>query len=70
MLRFDKITLRELTTFFDRLAAADPGSRVKSVELASPEALLGTATASAEPADGEEKWTAFIGVAYLMHAQK
>ena len=67
-LRFDKISLRELATFFDRLAAADPGSRVKSIELASPETLLGGTGTTAAPGDAEEKWTAFIGVAYLVHS--
>ena len=38
-LRFDKISMRQLTIFFDRLAATDPGSRVKTVELSPPEVL-------------------------------
>ena len=72
MLRFDKISLRQLAVFFDRLSATDPGSRVKIVELAPPDLLAGGTVAGSIPNldDGQERWTAFVSVAYLMHAPK
>jgi hypothetical protein len=72
MLRFDKISLKQLTIFFDRLAATDPGSRVKTIELSPPEPSPAASNPRSPVAadNGEERWTAFVSVAYLMHAPK
>jgi hypothetical protein len=71
-LAFQRITIRELTGFFQQLAAADPRSRVKLIELSPPESS-GRITADASSAAGEnadEKWTANIAVAYLRYAPR
>ena len=68
ILRFEKITLQQLTVFFHQLSVNDPGSRAKTIELTPPEASGSLASRSAAPASlrGEELWTADVTVAYLM----
>lgn len=72
LLRFEKISLQQLTIFFEQLAANDPGSRAKTIELAPPEASPSLAPRAIVPAnpDGSELWTADIAVAYLIYAPK
>ena len=72
ILRFERITLRQLTIFFQQLAVNDPGSRAKTLELAPPEASGSLAPRSTAPAvnTGEELWTADVTVAYLILAPK
>ncbi len=72
ILRFERITLRQLTIFFQQLAVNDPGSRAKSLELAPPEASGSLGSRSTAPAvnTGEELWTADVTVAYLILAPK
>ena len=57
ILRFEGITLQQLTRYLHELATSDPGSRAKSVELSPPE----TPTATG----GGELWTADVSIAYL-----
>jgi hypothetical protein len=62
ILRFEGITLQQLTRYLHELATSDPGSRAKSVELSPPETA---------PASGSgELWTADVSIAYLTYAPK
>ena len=72
ILRFEKITLQQLTVFFHQLAVNDPGSRAKTIELAPPEASGSLAQRTITPTGGtgQELWTADVTVAYLMYAPK
>ena len=72
LLRFEKISLRQLTIFFEQLAANDPGSRAKMIELSPPEASPSLAPRSIAPAgsDTGELWTADVAVAYLIYVPK
>jgi hypothetical protein len=67
ILRFEGTTLQQLTTFLHQLAATDPGSRAKSVELSVPE-VGPVSAAGASP--GSELWTADVAIAYLLYAPK
>jgi hypothetical protein len=57
ILRFEGITLQQLTRYLHELASSDPGSRAKSVELSPPEAPTA--------AGAGELWTADVSIAYL-----
>ena len=72
ILRFEKISLRQLTLFFEQLAANDPGSRAKMIELSSPDATASLSPRHPVPAnaDGSELWTADISIAYLLYAPR
>lgn len=72
ILRFEKISIRQLTVFFQQLALNDPGSRATMIELAPPEASPSMAPRSIAPArgDGGELWTADIRIAYLLYSPK
>jgi hypothetical protein len=57
ILRFEGVTLQQLTRYLHELAASDPGSRAKSVELSPPEMPAATGAG--------ELWTADVSIAYL-----
>jgi len=65
ILRFEGVTLEQLTRFLHELAANDPGSRAKSVELSPPEGSTPAAAGA-----GGELWTADVAIAYLNYAPK
>ena len=69
-LRLDRISLQQLTVFFQQLAANDPSSRAKTIELATPDAALAPKTTNILPPNGREPWTADITIAYLLYAPK
>jgi hypothetical protein len=58
-LRFEPLTLKQLTTFLVTLARIDPSSRAKSIELSPPQ------TGSAA-----DLWTADVTVGYLTYAPR
>lgn len=58
-LRFENVTIRQLSTFMHRLAAIDPACRVKSIELESPP----------DPADTTH-WTSDLTLAYLTYSPR
>jgi len=58
-LRFENVTVRQLSTFSHRLAAIDPACRIKSIELDSPP----------DPADTTH-WTADLTLAYLTYSPR
>ncbi|HEY7115775.1 MAG TPA: hypothetical protein VH475_04260 [Tepidisphaeraceae bacterium] len=57
-LRFEPLTLKQLTTFLHTLAQIDPNSRAKSIELSPPE--------QADKSD-HDRWTADVAVGYLTY---
>ena len=67
MLHLKDVTLQQLTMFLQNLAATDPGSRAKSIELQPPESAPGVAT-TAKP--NEELWAAALTIAYLRYSPK
>jgi len=58
-LRFENVTIRQLSTFMHRLSNVDPACRIKSIELESP----------ADPAD-TTNWTADLTLAYLTYSPR
>src|SRR4051794_10342521 len=58
-LRFENVNLRQLGGFMHQLSSADPGCRIKSIELEAP--AQGAA---------EQQWTSDITLAYLSYAPK
>jgi hypothetical protein len=65
-LRFEPLTLRQLTTFLHTLAQIDPSSRATQIELSPPEQ---GAPASGKSA-GEELWRADVAVGYLTYTPR
>jgi hypothetical protein len=63
-LRFQPLTLRQLTTFLHALARIDPSSRAKTIELRPPDASAPAA------APGEELWVADVAVGYLTYTPR
>jgi hypothetical protein len=63
-LRFQPLTLRQLTTFLHTLSRIDASSRAKSIELHPPDA-----SAPAAP-PGEELWVADVSVGYLTYTPR
>ena len=65
-LRFEPLTLRQLTTFLHTLAKIDPNSRAKAIELSAPD--------SSAPLPGkqpaEELWRADVAVNYLTYTPR
>jgi hypothetical protein len=59
-LRFEPLTLRQLTTFLHTLTRIDPTSRPRSIELSVPEQASGSA--------GEERWRADVEVGWLTYS--
>jgi len=58
-LRFENVSIRQLSTFMHRLASIDPACRVKSIELDSPP----------DPAD-TTNWTSDLTLAYLTYSPR
>lgn len=73
-LRFDAMTLHDLTRFLHHLAAADAGSRAQMIELgpADPTAAAKAAVPAkaGEGATADERWAADVTVAYLIRAPR
>jgi hypothetical protein len=59
-LRFEPLTLRQLTVFLHTLTQIDPASRSRSIELSAPEAVVGPS--------GEERWRADVEVDWLSYS--
>ena len=59
-LRFEPLTLRQLTNFLHSLGRIDPTSRPRSIELAVPEQMSGP--------PGEERWRADVEVGWLTYS--
>jgi len=64
-LRFEPLTLRQLSTFLHTLAKIDPSSRAKAIELSTPDQ---PATTLGKPA--EELWRADVAVGYLTYTPR
>jgi len=58
-LRFENVSVRQLSTFMHRLSTVDPACRIKSIELDSP----------ADPAD-TINWTSDLTLAYLTYSPR
>jgi hypothetical protein len=58
-LRFENVSVRQLSTFMHRLSTVDPACRIKSIELDSP----------ADPAD-TTNWTSDLTLAYLTYSPR
>ncbi|HEV8291500.1 MAG TPA: hypothetical protein VGP94_06235 [Tepidisphaeraceae bacterium] len=58
-LRFESVSIRQLSTFMHRLSSIDPACRIKSIELDSPP----------DPAD-TTNWTSDLTLAYLTYAPR
>lgn len=58
-LRFEPLTIRQLTMFLHALAETDPSLRATQIELSPPEGAVGAA--------GEERWRADVAVGYLTY---
>lgn len=70
-LRFESVTLEELTRFLHHLSAADPNAGAQMIELSPPSvkaAAVGTAPAVGATAAGGERWAADVTLAYLSRA--
>ncbi len=62
-LRFEPLTIRQLTTFLHALAETDPSLRATQIELSPPEGAVGVAA-------GEELWRADVAVGYLTYTPR
>ena len=58
-LRFENVSIRQLSTFMHRLSSIDPACRIKAIELDSPP----------DPAD-TTNWTSDLTLAYLTYAPR
>lgn len=65
-LRFEPLTIRELTTFLHALAETDPSLRATQIELSPPE----DAASAGAKAPGEERWRADVAVGYLTYTPR
>jgi hypothetical protein len=63
-LRFEPLTLQQLTTFLIKLNQIDPTSRPKTIELSTPD----PSTAPQATQSKEERWIADVAVAYLTYS--
>jgi hypothetical protein len=70
MLHLKDVTLQQLTMFLHNLAATDPGSRAKSIELQPPDAATPGAAAGGGARPNEELWAAALTIAYLRYSPK
>ena len=68
MLHLKDVTLQQLTMFLHNLAATDPGSRAKSIELQPPDGTSAGVAAGGKP--NEELWAAALTIAYLRYSPK
>ena len=62
-LRFEPLTLKQLTSFLVALSRIDPSARARAIELSPPE----QAGTTADARDGEELWSAGVEVDYLSY---
>ena len=62
-LRFEPLTIRQLTMFLHVLAETDPSLRATQIELSPPEGADGAAA-------GEERWRADVAVGYLTYTPR
>ncbi len=58
-LRFENVSLRQLSTFMQRLSSIDPACRIKTIELESP-----------PDASDTTNWTSDLTLAYLTYAPR
>ena len=58
-LRFENVTIRQLSTFMHRLSSIDPACRIKSIELESP-----------PDASDTINWTSDLTLAYLTYSPR
>ena len=58
-LRFENVTVRQLSTFMHRLSSVDPACRIKSIELESP-----------PDASDTVNWTSDLTLAYLTYSPR
>lgn len=65
-LRFEPLTLRQLTTFLHTLAQIDPNSRATQIELSPPDQV----TPAGGKGAGEELWRADVAVGYLTYTPR
>jgi hypothetical protein len=65
-LRFEPLTIRQLTIFLHTLAETDPSLRATQIELSPPE----DATAPGAKTAGEERWRADVAVGYLTYTPR
>jgi hypothetical protein len=66
--RLMNISLKELSQFLQQLSANDPGAQIKSIELSSPENLIGLQTGkNPVPTGIGEPWTADVTISYVMY---
>jgi hypothetical protein len=63
---FQPLTLRQVASFLDELAAADPGARPKTIELAPPPQAQDDSAAAAGA--GGELWSPDVTLSYLTYA--
>jgi hypothetical protein len=63
-LRFEPLTLKQLTAFLVSLSRIDPSARATVIELTPPDPAAGRSTSAAP---GEELWSAGVEVDYLTY---